>query len=92
MDALDYNFRNPWIMLAVESVDGLSGFLPMVAGSYFCAEAAPTGMLASLNGYLIFINFSILLNFVFLFLFSPGLLAGAVFGAGKTTYKLHPIN
>ena len=67
MDALDYNFRNPWIMLAVESVDGLSGFLPMVAGSYFCAEAAPTGMLASLNGYLIFINFFLWLNFVFLF-------------------------
>ena len=45
-------FRNPWVMLAVESVDGLSGFLPMVAGSYFCAEAAPIGMLASLNGLL----------------------------------------
>lgn len=39
-------------MLGVESVDGLSGFLPMVAGSYFCAEAAPPGMLASLNGLL----------------------------------------
>jgi hypothetical protein len=39
-------------VLAVESVDGLCGFLPYVAGSYFCATAAPAGMMASLNGML----------------------------------------
>ena len=43
---------NEWIVLAVESVDGLCGFLPYVAGSYFCATAAPAGMMASLNGML----------------------------------------
>lgn len=36
----------------VESVEGLCGFLSIVAGSYYCAEAAPPGMLASLNGIL----------------------------------------
>lgn len=39
-------------MLLIESVEGLSGFLSIVAGSYYCAAAAPSGMLASLNGIL----------------------------------------
>ncbi|EFX79171.1 hypothetical protein DAPPUDRAFT_319820 [Daphnia pulex] len=42
--------RNPWILIATESLEGFSGFLGIVTGSYYCAAAAPPGMLASLNG------------------------------------------
>ena len=44
--------RDPWIILLIESMDGLSGFLSLVAGNYYCSLAAPPGMLASLNGIL----------------------------------------
>lgn len=44
--------RNPWIILVNELLDGVSGFLGIVAGNYFSAEAAPDGMLASMNGVL----------------------------------------
>ena len=33
-------------------MEGVSGFLAIVAGSYFCAAASPPGMLASMNGIL----------------------------------------
>lgn len=39
-------------MLATELLDGFSGFLGATTGCYFCANAAPPGMLASLNGLL----------------------------------------
>ena len=45
-------FRNPWVILFIESIDGFSNFLTYLAGSYFCAAAAPPGMLGSLNGIL----------------------------------------
>jgi len=45
-------FRNPWIILLIESFDGLSGFLSIVAGNYYCSIASPPGMLASLNSIL----------------------------------------
>lgn len=35
-----------------EFFEGFSGFLSVTAGSYYCASAAPPGMLASLNGIL----------------------------------------
>lgn len=38
--------------MANEALDGVTGFLAIVAGSYFCSAAAPAGMLASLNGIL----------------------------------------
>jgi len=47
-----YFLTNPWILLASEFFEGFSGFLSIVAGSYYCASAAPPGMLASLNGIL----------------------------------------
>ena len=43
-------FRNPWILLATEFFEGFSGYLPIVAGSYYCAAESPPGMLAALNG------------------------------------------
>ena len=39
-------------MTALELVDGLCGFFALLAGSYFCAAAAPSGMMASFNGIL----------------------------------------
>ena len=47
MRVLRNNDRNPWIIIATESLDGFSGFLSFTTGSYFCAAAAPPGMLAS---------------------------------------------
>jgi hypothetical protein len=41
--------RNPWILIATESLEGFSGFLGIVTGSYYCAAAAPPGMLASVR-------------------------------------------
>lgn len=49
---MQFSIRNPWIILLIESMDGLSGFLSLVAGNYYCSLAAPSGMLASLNGIL----------------------------------------
>jgi len=46
------SFRNPWIFLLSEFFEGFSGFLSVVAGSYYCASAAPPSMLASLSGIL----------------------------------------
>ncbi|KAI9562166.1 hypothetical protein GHT06_013131 [Daphnia sinensis] len=43
---------NPWILIVTESLEGFCGFLGITTGSYFCAAAAPPGMLASLNGIL----------------------------------------
>lgn len=40
------------MILMTESLDGLAGFLGIVTGNYFCAKAAPPGMLASLTGLL----------------------------------------
>jgi hypothetical protein len=36
----------------METLEGVSGFLAIVAGSYFCAAASPPAMLASMNGIL----------------------------------------
>ncbi|XP_046440928.1 uncharacterized protein LOC124191923 [Daphnia pulex] len=47
-----YFFKNPWVILINESLEGTSGFLSVVAGNYFCGVAAPPGMVASLNGLL----------------------------------------
>lgn len=49
---VDLYCRNPWILLVSEFFEGFSGFLSIVAGAYYCASAAPPGMLASLNGIL----------------------------------------
>jgi len=45
-------------------LDGLSGFLSLVAGNYYCSVAAPPGMLASLNGILAAAVFGAGFNFV----------------------------
>ena len=45
-------FRNPWILLLTELVDGCCGFTAIIVGSYYCAAEAPPGMLGSLNGTL----------------------------------------
>ncbi|KAK4002760.1 major facilitator superfamily domain-containing protein 6-A [Daphnia magna] len=47
-----YFLQNPWILIVTESLEGFCGFLGITTGSYFCAAAAPPGMLASLNGIL----------------------------------------
>lgn len=45
-------YRNPWLILLIESFDGFCGFLGIIAGNFYCASAAPPGMLASMNGLL----------------------------------------
>lgn len=54
--------RTSWIILLTEAIDGLSGFLALVAGNFYCSDMCapgmPTaGMLASLNGILFAANF-----------------------------------
>ncbi len=42
--------RNPWLCLPFEAMKSITIYLMAVAGSNYCAAAAPTGLLATLNG------------------------------------------
>lgn len=50
---------NPWLCLPLEAMKSITIYLMAVASSTYCAAAAPTGLLATLNGFIgsIYVSF-----------------------------------